>query len=83
MLVGNKTLAGIGALLMNFAISKGSVTLISAVAGVQYAFVFLFSIIIFFINPALLAEKVNKKTVIQKISAILIIAAGLALLTMQ
>ncbi len=80
LITGNKTLAGLGALLMNFAISKGSVTLISAASGIQYVFIFIFTIIIFFINPNILKEEVAKKVIIQKILAIVFIAVGLTLL---
>jgi len=71
---------GVSALLKGYAISLGSVALINAIAGVQYAIVFLLVVILTKTAPKLLKEKLTREVVIQKVLAIVIIAAGLYLI---
>ncbi len=69
-------------LLQAFAVSLAPlafVSVINAVAGIQYAFVFIFSVILSLYFPSFLREKVTKAVVLQKTAAILLIAAGLAI----
>lgn len=67
-------------ILINYAISLGSVTIINALQGVQYVFVFLMVTIISFINPKLLREKITHKILIQKVFALILIVLGIVLL---
>lgn len=72
-----QALAGISFLMVNYAISLGSVTLTNALQGLQYAFLFLLIIIISKKYPEILEEKLNAKIIFQKILAIVLISIGL------
>lgn len=82
LLVWNKALAGLHFVFLNRAISKGSVTLVNAVQGIQYAFVFLIMLALSFIFPSILNEELSKQIIVQKLSAILLIGLGLAMLSL-
>jgi drug/metabolite transporter (DMT)-like permease len=71
---------GASALLQQYAIFLGSVALVNAVSGVQYAVVFILVVILSKTAPKLLKEKLTREVVIQKVLAIVIIAAGLYLI---
>jgi drug/metabolite transporter (DMT)-like permease len=86
--VGNKFLyygarasGGAAGLLQNYAISLGSVTLVNALQGSQYAFLLLLTIFLSRYFPKILKEKISSLILIQKISAIVLITIGLILLT--
>ena len=71
-------LAGAVAFIMiNWAISLGSVTFVNALQGLQYVFLFLLVLLLMRKRPNLLGEDMSKKVVIQKIVAILLIAIGM------
>ena len=80
LFVGSKVLAGFGSLFVHLAVAWGSVTLVSAMAGTEYAFLFLLVLILSKKFPEILREKSNFATVFQKAVAILLIVAGLAIL---
>ena len=68
-------------LLQSFAISlapQASVPAINAMAGVQYGLIFVFSLVLARRWPAIFGEKISFAGLAQKIAAILLIAAGLA-----
>lgn len=71
---------GISALLKGYAIFLGSVALVNALAGLQYAIVFILVVILSKTAPKLLKEKLTREIVIQKVIAIIIIAVGLYLI---
>ncbi len=79
---GNQGLNGAGFVLQNYAISLASVGLVNAMQGVQYIFVILFIVIASKFKPGLLGEKIIKRIIVEKITAILIIMAGIALLAL-
>jgi len=79
---GNQVLNGSGFVLQNYAISLASVGLVNALQGVQYIFVIIFVVLASRFKPSLLGEKISKRVLIEKITAILIIVAGIALLAM-
>jgi len=69
-------------LLQSFAISlapQASVPAINAMAGVQYGLIFVFSLILARRWPEIFGEKISFAGLAQKIVAILLIAAGLAI----
>jgi len=71
---------GAGALsfvMINWAISMGSVTLVNALQGLQYVFLFLLVFLLAKKYPNLLDEDLHKKVIIQKVVAILLIAIGM------
>jgi drug/metabolite transporter (DMT)-like permease len=79
LVLANKTLSGVAFALLNYAIAIGSVTLVNAMQGLQY--VFLLGVVAFLSKkyPRILSEQIHKKALTQKITAIIVIAAGLAL----
>jgi uncharacterized membrane protein len=80
LFVLNKTLAGIFFLLQNYAVFLGSVVLVQALAGTQYAFLLLLTIFLSFRWPALIAEKFSRKTIFIKLIAVLLIGFGFLIL---
>jgi len=71
--------AAIGFVLVNYAVSIGKVSLVNAIAGTQFVFLLILTILLYKKFPQL-KEKVTAKIIIQKIIAILFIALGLYLL---
>ncbi|HPA25501.1 MAG TPA: DMT family transporter [bacterium] len=68
---------GGSAILQQYAIFLGSVTLVQAMQGVQYVFVFIFAMLLTIFLPKILKEDLTKELLIQKIIGILIIILGL------
>lgn len=64
-------------IMINWAISLGSVTLVDALQGLQYVFLFLLVFLLAKKYPNLLDEDLRKKVIIQKVLAILLIAFGM------
>lgn len=80
MVAVNKILGVLGIVLFQYAVSMGSVTIINALAGVQYA---LLIIIVFFLSkfhPRFFREYYSKRELAQEFFAVCLIGAGLALL---
>ncbi len=71
--------AAIAFVLVNYAISIGKVSLVNAMAGTQFAFLLILTLIFAKRFPQL-KENITKKVIIQKSIAILLIAFGLYLL---
>lgn len=67
-------------ILINYAISLGSVTIVNALQGVQYVFVFLFVVLISLLSPRSIHENITKTVLLQKLFAILMISFGIVLL---
>lgn len=78
----NQGLAGGGFVLQNYAISLASVSLVNALQGVQYIFIIIFVVIAAKFKPELLGEKISRRIMLEKITAILIIVAGIAVLAL-
>lgn len=78
---------GVGAsILQNWAIALAGLaylSIINALQGVQYIFLFIFTIFLSLKFPKILKEEVSKKVIFQKIIAILLIGGGLVLLTIK
>ena len=76
--------AGAGAnILQQWAIALAPlifVPVIQALIGTQYAFLFVFSLILSLKFPQILKEEISRKVIFQKVVAILLIAGGLLLL---
>ncbi|MBT4349280.1 DMT family transporter [bacterium] len=73
----NQGIAAIGFLLQNYAIFLGSVAIVNALQGVQFAFLLVLGGLISVFFPKLLKENVSKMVIIQKILAIVLISLGL------
>ncbi len=78
--IANKTLAGIAFFLVNYAVAIGSPTLVNALEGVKYAFVFLIILIISKKFPHIMKEHVSFYSIIQKSFAIVLIFSGIFIL---
>jgi len=59
------------------------VAIINALQGINYAFLLVFIIFLSLKFPQILKEEISKKILLQKIIAILLISAGLFLLTLK
>lgn len=77
--LGNQVASGLGFLLQSYAISLGTATLVTAVQGVQYAVLILLVLVASRIKPELLQETINKRMMLEKLTAVAIVAAGLYL----
>lgn len=76
----DKILAGLYVILIQYAVSIGSVTKVNAVAGAQYAFLIILVVVLSYLFPRLFGEKYQKNEIAREVGAVLIIAAGLAML---
>lgn len=75
-------LNGFGFVLQSYAISLASVSLVNALQGAQYLFIIVFVGVASRIKPDLLGEKLTTAILIEKLTAIFIIIAGIALLAL-
>lgn len=75
----NKAFGGLGAFLIAYAVSLGPVTFVQGLNGVQFGLVFLFAIPLSMRYPGIFQEETDRNTIIQKTSAIVLIALGVAL----
>ena len=76
----NKSLAAGAFLLQTYAISLGSVSVVNALQGVQYAFVLVLALIVSLFFPKIFKEEVGTGPVMQKIAGIVLVSFGVALL---
>src|SRR3989344_4355393 len=79
----NKFLGMGGAVLIQYAISLGSVSLVNALAGVQYALLVIMVAATSKFWPNVLKETYSKKEIAQEIAAVVIISLGLILLLIK
>lgn len=75
-----KILALVGVALTQYAVALGSVTLVNALAGVQYGLLVILVALFSKFSPKFLREDYSRWEKIQEAAAVLIIIAGLALL---
>lgn len=81
---GNRTLAGIGALLVFYAIKLEShPAIIESINGVRYVIVFILALVLTRFFPSVLKEDMTWRKVLAKVSATLLIITGLAMLGIQ
>lgn len=73
----NKILARVSSLLIVFAVSLGNVTMVNALEGVKYVFVFLIAILFSVVFPKILKEELNFSIILQKTVAIILIGIGI------
>lgn len=71
---------GLSEILITFSVSLANPALVNSLQGTQYAFLFLFSIILARRFPKIFQEKLSVQTVLSKITGIGFIGAGLYLL---
>ncbi len=70
--------AALSGLVINYAISLGNVTLINALQGLQYIFLFILVVIFSHNWPKLLKEEFSRQILFRKLLATLLIVTGLA-----
>lgn len=80
LFIFNKALAGVGFILLNYAISLGNVALVNALEGVKFVFILLMAVFLAR-KISVLDEEVSKFAIFQKAAAIFIIFAGIFILT--
>lgn len=80
LVVGDIGLGVVAATMLQYATALGSVTLVNALAGAQYAMLIIFVALISRFFPKILKETFTKKEIIQKSVAVVIISLGLVLL---
>ncbi len=78
---GARVSGSIAGFLQNYAISLGSVTIVNAMQGTQYALLLVGTIVLSKYFPKILKEEVTRTIILQKLFAIAMISAGLILLT--
>ena len=81
LVVFNQVIGSSGFLLQNYAIFLGSVVLVNALQGTQYAFILIISTVLAILRPKLLKESFSSRIITQKTIAVLLIAIGLYFLT--
>jgi drug/metabolite transporter (DMT)-like permease len=74
--ISNKILAGTGSIVFNWALSLGSVSVANALVATEYAFVFILSSALGLKFPKVFQEDLRSLTVLQKVSAMILIGAG-------
>jgi drug/metabolite transporter (DMT)-like permease len=82
LFVGNKILGGIGSILTQWSIALGSVTIVNALVSTEYAFIFLMGLVSSLWFPKIFREKKDWLHIAQEIISILIITAGIILISM-
>ena len=75
--------AAISFVLVNYAFSIGSISLVTALSGVQYIFLFLMVIIFSQKFPHILKEELTTRTVWQKALSLILISLGVSLLFLK
>lgn len=75
-----RLLAALAFIMLNWAISLGSVAMVNALQGVQYLFLFLIILVISTKFPKVLTEELGRGVILQKIIGILFIGLGLYML---
>lgn len=73
----NQLLGSLGFILQNYAVFLGSVALVNALQGAQYAFLLIIGTILALLSPKLLKETFSWPIFLQKLSAVLVIGLGL------
>lgn len=81
----NQAIAGAGSILQNWAVALvpfGLLAFVNAAEGIKYVFVLILAIIVSIKFPKILSEEISRKIILQKLAAVLLIAAGLVLLVL-
>ena len=83
LIVADIALGVVGSVLIQYAIALGSVSLVNALAGVQYAVLIVLVALISKFFPKILKETFTRNDIIQKVVAVSIISLGLFLLLVK
>ncbi len=82
IVLGGQTAGALSGLIITYAISLTSVSLVNALQGVQYVFLLVMAAILSRFHPSLLKEEFSRAVLFQKIQAMILIGAGLWLLSL-
>lgn len=80
LIVGNKLLSAIATIALTYAIALGNTTLVHAMQGVQFVFLFGIAVALSHWFPKFLKEDLRPSLVLQKLGSSILIAAGVAIL---
>ena len=83
MITGVQLIAAAGITLSFVAIASGPVALVSTIMNIRPVFVFIFSLIISRLYPGFINEHLNRSTVIVKLVGIVMITAGVAIISLS
>ena len=78
---GNQMLSAVGYSLQQYAISLGSLAIVSALQGVQFSLLIIFGALLSAFRPGIIKEKISRGIIIQKVIAVIIIIGSIYLLT--
>ncbi|MDD5043383.1 MAG: DMT family transporter [Patescibacteria group bacterium] len=78
--LGGQILGALSFVFINYAISLASVTLVNALQGAQYAFVFILALLLMSRFTNLLKEQMAPRVILQRVIAIVIIGVGIAII---
>ncbi len=81
LIMTNQVIGACGFILLNLAIDAGSVTLVNAMQGLQYVFIFILAAVIGRFVPEV-REAATRRSVIEKVVAMILIMTGLVFLAM-
>jgi drug/metabolite transporter (DMT)-like permease len=76
-----KALGGLGSIALNYAISLGSVTIVNALVSLEYAFVFIFEVVLAFWFPSIFKRTKSPLGILQKSAAVVLIGTGVFLVS--
>ncbi|MBI5728967.1 MAG: DMT family transporter [Candidatus Magasanikbacteria bacterium] len=77
--LADKLLGAVGVVLVQYAVSLGSVAVVNALAGVQFGFLVILIAVLSKFTPGVFREKYVRGEIIQEIAAVALIAFGLGL----
>jgi drug/metabolite transporter (DMT)-like permease len=77
----NKGFGGLGAFLIAYAVSLGPITFVQALSGTQFAFLFLLVVPLSMRYPTIFRERLDQRELFRKLTAIMLLACGVALAT--
>lgn len=83
LFVVNKSLGGIGSIMLNYAIALGSVTIVNALVSIEYVFILLLGLVLSVRYPAIFQEKWSFGHIVQKVAAIATITVGVMLVSVN
>lgn len=85
LFLSNQAIGAGAFVLLNWSISLAPLiylTIINALAGIEYVFLFIFTVFLSLKFPKILKEEISRGIILQKITAILLIGTGLVLLAL-
>jgi drug/metabolite transporter (DMT)-like permease len=74
---GTQGMGALGSVLQNYAVSLGSVALVTSLQGLQYALILVFTTVLTFFYPKIIKEDYTRRRLVKKIIAIILIFLGL------